>query len=185
MMPNASRGDEYPEIPPSAIDDLCRHLRGRYFRLLAAPAAIILVVETARAMGRFDTLPYVDHRTWDVVLFVLAAITAVAMPMLYRVLFARAHRQRKAVRFPAFYRFEHTSMKIALSTPWISVAASLIAVTGMLQAGIFLMTLYAAYVFFPSTRRLGADARLFRVRPPTRSDQTATEADRTHPEETT
>lgn len=168
----------------SALGDLRRHLRGRYLRLLSAPAAILVVVETARAFGRFDTLPYVDHRTWDVVLFVLAAGTAVAFPLLYRVLFARAHRDDGVVTFSAFYRFQNNSMKIALYTPWLSAAASLIAVSGIHQAGIFLMSLYAAYVFFPSARRLASDARVFRVQPPSRAEAPLVPTEPHAPEQT-
>jgi hypothetical protein len=147
-----------------ALDDLRKHLLRRYARLLIPPAIVLAAVEGARALGYFTSLKYVDHQTWDVVLFVLAAIFAAALPILYRVLFARAHRGKSAVTFSALFRFERNSMGIALYTPWIAVIASLIAVSGYLMSGIFLLAIYAAYVFFPSRRRLSADARIFRVR---------------------
>ncbi len=69
----------------------------------------------------------------------------------------------KRLAFGAFYRFENNSMVAALFSVWIAVGASLIAVTGYHMAGIFLLTLYACYVFYPSRRRLTADAKVFRA----------------------
>jgi hypothetical protein len=150
----------------SAMEDLRRNLLRRYLRLLVPPGIVLAAVEAARALGHFTSLKYVDHPTWDVVLFVLAALFAAALPILYRVLFARTHRAKAAVTFSALFRFERNSMGIALYTPWIAVIASLIAVSGYHMSGIFILALYAAYVFFPSRRRLTADARIFRVRVP-------------------
>ncbi|MDX9758387.1 MAG: hypothetical protein RBU27_04420 [Bacteroidota bacterium] len=183
MKREAAHGDERRQALTSALEDMRRHLRLRYVRMLAAPAAILVVVESARMLGHFSSLPYVDHPTWDVVLFVLAACTAVALPLLYRVLFARAHRQDAVVSFSAFYRFQHTSTRIALYTAWIAAAASLIAVSGIHHAGIFLMTLYAAYVFFPSARRITSDARIFRVQPPGRADRADVRTEHVPPEQ--
>ena len=77
--------------------------------------------------------------------------------------FANAHRDKTAVAFSAFYRFENNSMVAALFTLWIAVGASLIAVSELHMAGIFILSLYACYVFYPSRRRLNADARVFRA----------------------
>ena len=68
--------------------------------------------------------------------------------------------------FAALFRFERSGMGLALYAPWVAVAASLVAVQGELLYGIDLMALYACYVFYPSRRRLLADARIFRVRIP-------------------
>lgn len=150
----------------SALEDLRKHLLRRYLRLLVPPAIVLAAVEAARALGYFTSLKYVDHPTWDVVLFVLAALFSAALPILYRVLFARTHRGKPSVTFAALFRFERNSMGIALYAPWTAVIASLIAVSGYHMSGIFILALYAAYVFFPSRRRLSADARIFRVRVP-------------------
>lgn len=160
--PQQKNGHMYP--PPE--EQLRIHLRKRYLLLLSPPALLFLLTELAKANGLFGGLPHVNHEVWDVVLFIAAALTAVALPILYRVLFARANRDRTAVKFSAFYRFENNSMVLALYTPWIALIASLLVVTGAHMTGIFLLTLYACYVFFPSERRLSSDARVFRVTMP-------------------
>lgn len=160
---------------PAALEEMRRQLLRRYVRLLAPAVLILLAVEAARAAGQFDTLRYVDHPVWDVVLFVLAAFFSLALPILYRVLFARAHRQSSSVAFSALFRFERNGIGIALYAPWAAVIASLIAMQGELLYGIDLMALYACYVSFPSRRRLEADARIFRVRIPQDAAGDATE----------
>lgn len=152
-----------PQDAEAALELLRLHLRKRFLLLLLPPGLLLAGLESARALKAFDSLPYVDHPTWDVLLFVLAAVFALVLPLLYRVLFANAHRGKTAVAFGAFYRFENNSMVAALFSAWIAVGASLIAVTGYHMAGIFLLTLYASYVFYPSRRRLKADAKIFRA----------------------
>lgn len=156
---------------PGALERMRIELRRRFWRLLVPPVVVLFGVEAARFFGMFDSLKYVDHPTWDVVLFVIAALFAFALPILYRVLFARSHRGRQSVAFAALFRFERSGMGLALYAPWVAVAASLIAVQGELLYGIDLMALYACYVFYPSRRRLLADARIFRVRVPQVSDE--------------
>lgn len=151
---------------PPPEEQLRMHLRKRYLLLLSPPALLFLLTELAKANDLFGGLPHVNHAVWDVVLFIAAALTAVALPVFYRVLFARANSDRTAVKFSAFYRFENNSMVMALYTPWIAVIASLLSVAGTHMTGIFLLALYACYVFFPSEKRLTADARVFRVTMP-------------------
>ncbi len=147
----------------TAIDQLRAHLRKRFLMLLLPPGLLLGGLEIARAGHAFTSLPYVDHPTWDIVLFVLAAFFAIALPLFYRIVFANAHRGKAGVTFAAFYRFENNTMVAAMFTLWISVGASLIAVSGFHMTGIFLLALYACYVFYPSRRRLKSDARVFRA----------------------
>jgi hypothetical protein len=162
----------------AALEQLRLQLRKQFLILILPPAILLAGLEIARTKNLFHSLPYVDHPTWDVVLFVLAALFAVALPLLYRVLFANAHRGKAGVAFGAFYRFENNSMVVALFSVWIAVGASLIAVSGFHMAGIFLLTLYACYVFYPSRRRLISDGRVFRAGfPVNRIDKSAARND--------
>ncbi|MFZ1729312.1 MAG: hypothetical protein WBQ23_10840 [Bacteroidota bacterium] len=162
---NEKRKPAQTQVPDrdAALEQLRLHLRKRFLILLLPPGLLLAGLETARAVGSFTSLPYVDHPTWDVLLFVLAALFAIALPLLYRVMFANAHRGRTGVVFGAFYRFENNSMVVAMFSVWIAVGASLIAVQGYHMAGIFLLALYACYVFYPSRRRLISDGKVFRA----------------------
>ncbi|MFA6234324.1 MAG: hypothetical protein WC824_09130 [Bacteroidota bacterium] len=147
----------------SEIEQLRLHLRKRFIILLLPPGIILAGLEIARVPGAFESLPYVDHPTWDMVLFVFAVLFAVALPLLYRMLFANAHRSKTVVALGAFYRFENNSMVVALFSAWIAVGASLIAVSGLYQIGIGALTLCTCIVFYPSRRRLVSEARTFRA----------------------
>lgn len=161
--PGAGGPREDPSEQTTPIERLRRHLRRRYLLLLSPPAVLLGGIEAARARSAFDSLPYVDHATWDVVLVVLTALFALALPRFYRSLFVRAHRGRVSVSFAAFYRFENNSMVIALFSVWIYVAASLIAVPAPYRWGIFLMTFLACCISYPAQRKLASHAAEFRI----------------------
>ena len=55
-------------------------------------------------------------------------------------------------------------MRVALVTPYLTLAGYWLALPKFYLSGAVLMTLYAGYYFYPSRRRLEFDRRIFRVR---------------------
>lgn len=152
--------------PADTLEAMRRHLLRRYLRLLLPPAVVLSAVESSKALGYFTSLKYVDHPTWDVVTFALAAVFALVLPTLYRTLFTRAQTGRSAVSVSALFRFERNRMGIAHYAVWCGVIGSLIAVSGWYMSAILVFALYAAFSTFPTGRRLTADARTFHVGAP-------------------
>ena len=140
-----------------------RSLRRTWLLLLLPSAAGIAASESARTLGGFQGWNVPGRESLQVVLFIAAAATSLALPILYRAAFASAHRKRSGVPVGMFYRFANNSIVISLLTPYFSLAASLLGFAPFHTVGIFLLTLYAVYTQFPSLARLESDMRTFRV----------------------
>jgi hypothetical protein len=152
-----------PPDPATPIDQLRRHLRKRFLSRALPPAILLGGIEAARARAAFDSLPYVDHATWDTALLLLSALFAVVLPVLYRKLFVMVRRGKQGVTLAAFYRFQNNRMTVALLSAWIAVAASLIAVPAPFRWGIFLLAICGAGIRYPIRRKLSSDAAAFGV----------------------
>ena len=101
---------------------------------------------------------------WAPVLFVLSVVSAAAAPILIRTLFAHRMRHRHHIPEDAFLRFQQIQILVVMATPYLALAAYVLAVPRFYLAGTGLAMLYALYYHFPSQRRLGFDRRVFRVR---------------------
>lgn len=142
---------------------LRRRLRKSYLTLATPAAAAILTIELLRDFGGFEGVRPPGTASLEVPVFVLAASTGLALPILYRALFVSVHRQHMHVPIDLLYRFEHNTTILAMLTPYCAVIASLFSFDAFYAVGIFLFTLYAAYFFYPSQRRVEAEMRMFRV----------------------
>lgn len=98
------------------------------------------------------------------VLFVLSVVTAVAAPILIRTLFAHRMRHQRHISENAFLRFQQLQILVVMATPYLALAAYVLAVPDFYLAGTGLAMLYALYYHYPSTRRVVFDRRIFRVR---------------------
>jgi len=147
----------------TTIRDMKHALQRTWTVLLIPSTAALSISEILRATGRFDGWRIPAHETVQAVIFVLAACTALALPILYRTAFASSHRGRSAVPAGMYFRFTNNSIVLALLTPYFSLLSSLLGFAPFYLLGIFLMSLYAVYTQYPSVRRLEADVRIFRV----------------------
>ena len=139
-------------------------LRKSYFALAAPAAAAVLTIELLRDFGGFERFRLPVAPALEVPVFVLAAATGLALPILYRALFVAVHRKRMHVSIDLLYRYEYNTVILAMLTPYSAVVASLFSFDAFYTAGIFLFTLYAAYFYYPSRRRVVSEMRMFRVR---------------------
>lgn len=104
-------------------------------------------------------VPGIIHRSG----FVIAALSAVAGPLLTRVLFVHSVRRQARVQPREFAEFHRLVLGIAMVTPYLAFLAMLFGFPRFYSAGILLMSFYAAYYYYPSRRRIEFDMRLFRV----------------------
>ena len=102
---------------------------------------------------------------WPSLLFIAAAITGVAGPILIRTLFANSVTGKKRATVEAFTSFQKRLTGLACLTPYIAFAAMVCNLPKFYSSAIFLMTLYALYYHFPSARRIDFDRKIFRVTP--------------------
>jgi hypothetical protein len=97
-------------------------------------------------------------------IFILSIVLAIALPMFYRTIFAHNKRGEKNVSEADFIKFEKRLVYITMVTPYLALAAYVLELSRLYTTGAILMGLYAIYYFFPSTKRLALDRRIFRVK---------------------
>lgn len=147
----------------NAVSDMTAALRKMY-RIMLAPAATgIFGIELLRELGPLAGWQLHGGASIELLFFIFAAATALALPMLYRALFASSHRDKLSIALTTLYRYENNNMVIAMLTPWMSLVASLFAFSAFYTIGIFFLGIYACYFHFPSQHKIDADIRIFRV----------------------
>ena len=138
-------------------------LKHAYFGLLLPVVAGFIVLRLLDGAGLlpFDSRAYVTILAPS--LFILAALFSLGLPILYRAGFAARMKTCRLVSGSEFQRFERQLIYIALMTPYLALLALAFKVPGFHFSGIFLMSLYAAYYFYPSRKRIAFEKRMFRV----------------------
>ena len=139
----------------------------KYFWQILTPAVILIVLsEGLKVLGigvRLDaTLTYI----LGVVVFVLAALTALGIPVVIRLMFVKQVKDLKQVQSEAWLRYEMQSILSALVTTYLFFIASLLQFSNFFYASIFLLALYAGYYYFPSEKRVEFEKKLFRIKEP-------------------
>ena len=143
--------------------DTLDRLRRSYTRW-AAPAALATLA--CWAFRQWSPEPLVGRAVTDVVgpaTFILAAVLALALPLVHRARFVHTVRDAAAVPMDVFLRFERFQYVLALGAVYPALAGYLLDVSRFHFSGAFLMALYAAYYHFPSRKRVDHEVRLFRV----------------------
>ncbi|WP_320040426.1 hypothetical protein [uncultured Desulfobacter sp.] len=100
---------------------------------------------------------------WHAILFTGAAVTAIAGPVMIRVLFAHKVRQKSRVSQALFLTFQRRLIMVSGITPYLALAAVWNKFSEFHACGIILMALYAVYYYFPSQKRIVHDIKMFRV----------------------
>ena len=96
-------------------------------------------------------------------IFILCIALAIAFPIFYRTLFA--HQSRDLLRVPEkkLLNFERTLISVVMTTPYLALIAYFLDLPRFYTASAILMGLYAVYYFYPSTRRIAFDRKIFRA----------------------
>ncbi|MCB2205928.1 hypothetical protein KQI65_14400 [bacterium] len=138
-------------------------LRKTWLWMALPPFIALTISETLRGMEGFRGWHVPGQETLEILLFIFSASASLALPILYRSMFARAHRDRSSITPTMYYRYANNSIVLALLSLWVMVIASILNFTPFFFIGIFLMCLYAGYTQYPTHHRIKADSRIFRV----------------------
>lgn len=96
------------------------------------------------------------------VLLMLAATASIAFPIYYRSWFSYRNRRKKQIKEKKLLRFERILISVTMLTPYLAFLSHLLRLSRFHTTAIILMSLYAAYYFYPSTRRINLDRVIFR-----------------------
>lgn len=139
-------------------------LKQTYFYLLIPAGLGFIVIFLGR---RFNLMSPYAHDLPDMlapILFILSVVFAVALPILYRTLFANRMRNETSTPEKEWLNFELNLIRIALITPYLTVFAQFFQIPKFHLSGSILAALYAIYYFYPSQKRIAFEKRIFRVR---------------------
>jgi hypothetical protein len=139
-------------------------LRRTYFMLLVPVIVGFIMLFIVRSFHLLDLGPFPFQTIVAPGLFILSVISAIALPIFFRSLFAHKVRDQKSVSAEALLRFERTFLYIALFTPYVALGSFVLEIPRFYCAGTVLMALYAVYYYYPSAKRIQFERRIFRVR---------------------
>jgi len=105
----------------------------------------------------------VSEKTVSVVLASFAGAFAIALPVFYRSYFIYGLKNKKQISNERFMNFEKKILNIALTAPYFLVFSLLMNLSENTNILITLFSLYAAYYYFPSDKKVKFEMKLFRI----------------------
>ena len=139
-------------------------LRRTYIVLLIPAIVGFIFLFVAKKFHLIHIGPFKFHEFLGPSLFIASVLLAIALPILFRTLFAHKVRHQKSVSETDLLKFERIFLYIALLTPYVTFIAYFFELPRFYCAGTVLMALYAVYYYYPSERRIKFEKRIFRVR---------------------
>lgn len=98
------------------------------------------------------------------VIFVFSVVFALALPILFRTLFAHKMRHRQSISENEWLAFERRFLYMSMVAPYLALLGYLFELPKFHLSGAVLMALYAVYFYYPSQKRVAFERRIFRVR---------------------
>jgi len=139
-------------------------LRRTYIVLLIPAIVGFIFFFVAKTFHLIHIGPFKFQEFLGPLFFIASVILAIALPILFRTLFAHKVQHQKSVSEPDLLKFERIFLYIALLTPYVTLIAYFFELPRFYCAGTVLMALYAVYYYYPSERRIKFEKRIFRVR---------------------
>lgn len=140
-----------------------KQLKKKYLMLLLPSLAGFACIYSARRLGLVDISAIRLPHMVPPMIFILSVAFAVAFPIFYRSLFAHQRRHRLSISEKDLHRLEGNSIFLVMVTPYLALLAYLFELPQFHRCGTILMALYAIYYFYPSTKRLTFQKKIFRV----------------------
>ena len=139
-------------------------LRGFYLKNLLIPVGVYLSFEILFIfVPEFVPSFRVESGILPIVIFVGSATTGLGLTIFYRSYFANLSRSRKSISKTDFVKFEKNLIILSLLSVYFALLGVLQKIPEFYQYFSILVALYAAYYYYPSTRRLKLDRRIYRV----------------------
>lgn len=142
---------------------MAEKLKRTYLALLIPAIFGLLSAFGARRMGLIPLNQYISISFIAPFVFVLSVTFALALPIFIRSLFAHTMRHRESVPETVLIKFERRLIFVPLLTPYLILPAYLLDFPDFYFIGTALMALYSVYYFYPSTKRIQFERRIFRV----------------------
>lgn len=146
--------------------NIVQELQRLYFILLAPSLSmnILFCLLATHITIPDNIMEGISYGTAGTALLVLSSVFCLALPLFYRSYFAGSVRNRTSITVKEFAHFQKKLLCICMTAPYLSAMAILMRFTGLFLYGPVLLALYAAYFYFPWTKKVSHDKKIFRVR---------------------
>lgn len=139
-------------------------LRGFYLKKLLIPVGIYLIFEILFIIIPEFVLSFsIQSNLLPIVVFVGCATTGLGLTIFYRSYFANRNRNLKSISKTEFIKFEKNLIILSLLPVYFALFAVLQKIPEFYQYFSILVALYTAYYYYPSSKRLELDRRIYRV----------------------
>jgi len=145
-----------------------KELRETYFRFLIPSIVLLVIFYIIKFLGLIGDIQIESLHLISILLFVLAAVFSIALPIFYRTLFVSKLKNVKTISISEFIGFEKRLIIISMITPYIIIIPLTFNFTDFYFGGIILFALYAVYYFYPSKKRIEFEKKLFRIKEETK-----------------
>ncbi len=147
------------------LTETVKALRKIYFWQLI-PAVILLVIAyLLKYIFHLSDTSLVAGQTVTVVVTTVSGVVGIAFPIFYRSYFVYKIRDKKKISADTFFTFERTLLTLALLTPYFLLIAILMNMNQTALMLITLFSLYVAYYYFPSGKKVIFEMKMFRIKP--------------------
>ena len=99
-----------------------------------------------------------------IILITVAALSSVGLPIFYRTWFINKVKDMKSVSPDALIDFEKKSMFIAFITPYVLCLSIILNIAQIYITIVSFLSIYSAYYFFPSEKKITFEKKLFRTK---------------------
>lgn len=145
-------------------------LKKTYFLQLLSSVVLVGIAYFLKYHFELSKGGQIPTKTVSLVVISLAGIFGIALPVFYRSYFVYKIRNQKQIDPDAFIRFERILLTTALLTPYFLVVSLLINMAESANILIAIFSLYAAYYYYPSTKKVRFEMKIFRIKPDEKKD---------------
>jgi len=143
---------------------MLKTLRKIYYSMFL-PWTLIFAVLYLLNFFNIVTLPvFYAGKPFGIIIFVLAPVLSIAVPVFLRANFAHSIRNLKAISLDKLFGLERNLILVTMITPYLAVVAILFDVPDVYTTGIFLFGLYSIYAYFPTENKIRSEMKIFRVK---------------------
>ena len=140
-------------------------LKRKYYFLVFPALLIALILIIFKQYNIFQINPTQSiTNTISPVVFIFAAILALALPILYRSIFNNSIKNNKDLTVEKLLHFESRTLYMIASTAYLVLLAYFLQLPQFYFAGTVLFSLYGLYFYYPSEKRIENEKRIYRVK---------------------
>jgi len=145
--------------------EISKILQKTYFFQLITAVVLVAIAYSLKYYFKLTDTGMVAGQTTMIIVTTLSGVMGIAFPIFYRSYFVYKIRNKKQISTDTFIGFERTLLSIALLTPYFLVISVLMNMNQTANTLIALFSLYAAYYFFPTEKKVLFEMKIFRIKP--------------------